>query len=94
MHSSAGRRMVALPALVAALVLTGTKSNASAWTTAYGHVGAADRTLHGAAAASLTTWSDATPAVAGSSRPGYATRAAGPGATATSRRARTDARTR
>jgi hypothetical protein len=44
MRSSTGRRMMTAPVLVAVLTLGGT-TDASAWTTAYGHVGAADRTL-------------------------------------------------
>jgi hypothetical protein len=44
MHSSTGRRMLTVPALVAVLTLAGS-TDASAWTTSYGHVGAADRTL-------------------------------------------------
>jgi hypothetical protein len=44
MRSSTGRRMMTAPVLVAVLTLAGT-TDASAWTTAYGHVGADDRTL-------------------------------------------------
>ncbi len=45
MRSWTGRRTPTVPALAAALVLAGS-THASAWTSAYGHVGAADRTLH------------------------------------------------
>jgi hypothetical protein len=44
MHGSARRRTLATPVLVAVLTLAGS-THASAWTTAYGHVGARDRTL-------------------------------------------------
>lgn len=47
MHGSSRRRMLSTPVLVAVLTLAGS-THASAWTTAYGHVGAADRALrHG-----------------------------------------------
>lgn len=45
MHTSRGRRLLATLALSSALVALDGSTPAFAWTTTYGHVGAADRTL-------------------------------------------------